>query len=100
MTDHRTLPKVSRLEVVQAWRAAIFPPGHLRRCAAFALNELVVEGQGTAQDNAEAYKWWTLAKDNGSEDAKSNLEKLEPKMTPEQIAEGRRRVEAWKKAHK
>jgi hypothetical protein len=64
------------------------------------LGLLYAEGQGTAQDYAEAYKWWALAKENGSEDAKSNLEKLEPKMTPEQIAEGQRRVEAWKKTHK
>jgi TPR repeat protein len=64
------------------------------------LGILYVEGQGTAQDNVEAYKWWALARENGSDDAKSNLEKLEPKMTPEQIAEGQRRVEAWKKALK
>jgi TPR repeat protein len=64
------------------------------------LGILHAEGQGTAQDYAEAYKWWALDKENGDADAKSNLEKLEPKMTPEQIAEGQRRVEAWKKAHK
>jgi TPR repeat protein len=63
------------------------------------LGILYVEGQGTAQDYAEAYKWWALAKENGSESAKSNLEKLEPNMTPEQIAEGQRRMDAWKKAH-
>jgi TPR repeat protein len=64
------------------------------------LGILHAEGQGTAQDYAEAYKWWTLDKENGDEDAKANLEKLEAKMTPEQIAEGRRRAQAWKKAHK
>ena len=60
----------------------------------------ILRAEGTVQDFVEAYKWWALARDNGNQDAKANLEKLEPKMTPEQIAEGQRRFEAWKKAHK
>jgi TPR repeat protein len=59
----------------------------------------ILRVEGPVQDYAEAYKWWALARDGGNPDAKANLEKLEPKMTPEQIAEGQRRVEAWKKAH-
>lgn len=64
-----------------------------------ALAIMHVEGQGTEKDPAEAYKWWTLAAQAGDADAKSNLEKLKPDITPEQIAEGQRRVEAWKASH-
>jgi TPR repeat protein len=59
-----------------------------------------IEGQGTEKDPAEAYKWWTLAAEDGDGDAKSNLEKLKPDITAEQLAEGQRRVEEWKKTHK
>ncbi len=67
--------------------------------AQYNLGLLYAEGQGTAQDYAEAYKWWVLAKDS-DEDAKSNLGTIEAKMTPDQIADGQRRVDAWRNAHR
>ena len=57
---------------------------------------MYIEGEGADKDPVEAFKWWTLAARQGDEDAKSNLDKLKPDLTPEQAAEGQRRAEAWK----
>jgi TPR repeat protein len=54
-------------------------------------------GNGVDADVVEAYKWLTIAiaEDNdpqGSANATVNLKKLVPKMTPEQIEEGKKRA--------
>jgi TPR repeat protein len=51
-------------------------------------------------DVVEAYKWFGLAAELGDLDAKSKLEFLESKMTADQLAEARGRIEAWLKTHK
>lgn len=63
--------------------------------AQFNLGVRHSEGDGVAQDPVEAYKWFSLAAAQGVEDAVRAREALTSKMTREQIAEGRRRAEAF-----
>ncbi len=49
-------------------------------------------GQGVAQDVVEAYKWYHLAVAQNQRDAKVNLNRLLPKLSAEQIAEGKNRA--------
>ena len=57
-------------------------------------------GDGGERDLVEAYKWYALAmKQTQSEDAKQraevNMRNLLPRLTPEQIEEGKKRVEKF-----
>jgi TPR repeat protein len=63
--------------------------------AQFNLGVRHAEGDGVAQDPVEAYKWFSLAAAQGVEDAVRARDSLTSKMTREQIAEGRRRTEAF-----
>lgn len=56
---------------------------------------LYAQGQGTPVDFAEAYKWFSLAAAQGVAQAVKNLKSILAVMTPEEIAEGKKRVEAW-----
>jgi hypothetical protein len=51
-------------------------------------------------DAVEAYKWFSLATQFGDLDAKSKLEFLESRMTPEQVAEASEHVNLWMESHK
>jgi TPR repeat protein len=48
------------------------------------------DGNGVAKDLVEAYHWAALAATQGNAWAKSLIADLEAKMSPEQIAEGKR----------
>ena len=52
-----------------------------------------------AMDYVEAHKWWNISASNGEERARRNRNQVERLMKPEQIAEAKRRAEAWMKAH-
>ncbi len=53
------------------------------------------KGDGVAKDPVAAYQWFSLAVAQGIEDAVRARESLVREMTSEQIAEGRRRAEAF-----
>jgi uncharacterized protein len=53
------------------------------------------DGNGVAADLVEAYQWLTLAKAQGDVDPTKTVEGLTKKMSPVQLAEGKRRVEAF-----
>ena len=53
-------------------------------------------GKGVPKDYAEAYKWANLAAAQGNENAKNGRDQLEKEMTPEQIAEGKKRASVFK----
>ena len=53
-------------------------------------------GDGVAKDEVEAYKWYLLAAAHSEAKAKDNAARLELLLTPEQTAEGKRRVEQFK----
>ena len=52
-------------------------------------------GDGVAKYEVEAYKWDLLAAAQGDAKAKSNATLLELMMSPEQIADGKRRAHVW-----
>lgn len=60
---------------------------------------LYAEGRGVPQDYVTSYIWFTLAAPAMADKNAANLKLLENRMTPEQIAEGKRRAEEWLKLH-
>ena len=65
---------------------------------AIAQNELgmcYAFGEGVVKNDTFAYQWFLLASANGDETAKSNVPKLEKKLTAEQRAEGQRLATEW-----
>lgn len=54
------------------------------------LGVLCRDGKGVAQDSVEAYKWFLVA------GAASDAVALEKQMTPEQVADAKRRADAWR----
>ena len=58
------------------------------------LGVMYVSGRGVARDLVEAYKCWSLAAGQGEKDAPGYLELVTKLLTPEQLAEARRRVDA------
>jgi TPR repeat protein len=68
--------------------------------AQFDLGRIYESGQeGVAMDYVEAHKWWSIAAAGGEERAKKSRNIIERSMTPEQIAEAKRRASEWMKAH-
>jgi TPR repeat protein len=53
-------------------------------------------GEGVAKHELEAYKWYLLAAAQGNENATDNASLLELLLSPDQIAEGKRRAENFK----
>ena len=68
--------------------------------AQFDLGRIYEAGQGgVAMDYVEAHKWWDIAASNGEERARRSRGLVERLMTPEQIAEAKRRAQEWMEAH-
>jgi TPR repeat protein len=63
--------------------------------AQFGLAIRYANGQGVPKDDVEAYKWVILAAAQDNEYAKQNKPNLEGLLSPEQIAEGKRRANDW-----
>ena len=53
------------------------------------------EGLGVPGDLVEAARWFHLAADQGHALGQDNLDKVEARMTPEQIAEAQRLAREW-----
>jgi TPR repeat protein len=69
----------------------------------FGASVMYYKGQGVVRDRIEAAKWWTLAMLKGgefAEDARRSVESAEAALTPEEIAEGKRRAAEWIEARK
>jgi hypothetical protein len=66
--------------------------------AQYNLGIRYADGKGISQDYIEAHMWFSLATVGGEERATKNRSIIEAKMTPEQIAEARRRASAWVKS--
>lgn len=86
------VPK-NEAEAIRWWRKAA-EQNH--RDAQTILAGCYAAGDGVPKDFVEAYMWANLAVMQGGEDAKTLSDNLEKKMTPEQIAEGKRRSREFK----
>ena len=54
-------------------------------------------GDGNAAENyVAAYVWYTQARRSGSEQAEAKVTELESRMTPDQLAEARKKLESGK----
>ena len=54
-----------------------------------------LKGQGVAEDPVEAFKWFTLARRKGDEEASVYLAALDQVLSADQKSEGNRRADAW-----
>lgn len=61
-----------------------------------SLGVMLATGEGAPVDLVEAYKWFSLAVAAGHEESGQNLQAVIDVMTADEIAEGKRRVEAWR----
>ncbi len=64
--------------------------------AQYNLGIMYDKGQGVPQDYIQAYMWASLAAAPGDENAVEGLERLEKKMSPDQIAQAQRLAREWK----
>ena len=48
---------------------------------------MYAQGKGVPENSIKAYVWWSMAKTQGDEAAKGNLDILKPQMTKQQIAQ-------------
>jgi TPR repeat protein len=60
-----------------------------------ALGIFYVNGRGVPRDYVEAYKWLKLASDKGDKDAKTAFGVIDKLMTSSEIAEGKKRADAF-----
>ncbi len=67
--------------------------------AQFQVGQMYEAGTGLKRDSVQAYMWYTLAVAAGGKFVDGRLKILAEKMTPQQIAEGKRLAEAWTAAH-
>jgi len=61
----------------------------------YSLGRMYAEGLGVVADQVEAYKWLHLAAGHGILDADKARDHLRQTLSPDQIAEGRRRAAAF-----
>lgn len=63
--------------------------------AQFNLGMMYLKGDGVRRDEVKAYRWLSLAATQGDSQASSVLNRVEEDLSPEQIAEARRFIDAW-----
>ena len=78
----------------EKWSRLSAEQGHLM--AQFQLGEMYLDGTGVTRDKVQAYVWFSLAARHGYPEGAKYRDSLAKKMSPEQIAEGQRKVEEWK----
>lgn len=54
--------------------------------------------RGAPKDEVEAYKWWLLAAAQGDKEAIKAVAMIEPRLSKEQITEGKKRMREFKPA--
>jgi len=65
----------------------------------YPLGRLYADGDGVREDVVVAYMWYNLAAAQGHENAQSNKDRSESRMTRAQIAEAQRMSTEWMAAH-
>lgn len=64
--------------------------------AQFTLGQLNQSGEGFPVDDVQAYVWFSLASLQGDAEAKAMMERLEKRLTQDEIVGARQRVREWK----
>jgi TPR repeat protein len=90
--DGAGVPK-NNAEAVKWYRLAA-DQGHA--LAQNNLGNMYYNGDGVPKSDFDAYFWFDRAAAQGDDEAKTNRDIVEKKMTREQIAEAQRRSAAWK----
>ena len=71
--------------------------------AQFNLGDMYRDGEGVPQDDVEAFKWFSLATTYADESQREGLadrrDLAASRLTPEQLAEGQKRVREWFATH-
>ena len=68
--------------------------------AQYNLGVMYDNGFGTPQDYVMAYMHWNIAAANGHEDAKTNRDRVEDMMTPNQIEQAQQLTKEWIEKYK
>ena len=76
-----------------SWFESAANQGHTE--AQMQLGYSYARGENVSQDYAEAYKWIELAATAGLDEAITQRDVIINVITPEQIAEGKRRAKEW-----
>ncbi len=94
----RCLPTPNRdpIESVR-WDRLAAEAGHI--VSQSSLGSAYVHGEDVPQDYVEAYKWLDLIVAGGQEHWKDLRDEIEAKLTPQQLAEARRRASEWRESH-
>lgn len=76
-----------------------------KRSAKQGLAQLILglmyeSGRGATKDYIQAHMWFNLAGANGQEDGREARERVEKRMTPDQIAEAKRLAREWMEKRK
>lgn len=64
--------------------------------AQFILGDMYAQGQGVAQDNVQAYKWYEIASQNGARGAPAARDALKNKMSAEDITRAQQLAREWR----
>ena len=89
--EGRDIPKDEAQGMALLERAA--RSGHPQ--AQFEMGERIYGDGNDAEKYVDAYVWYAQAQRNGADGAETKVTELEPRMTPDQLSEARKRVESW-----
>ena len=64
--------------------------------AQLILGDMYAQGQGVAQDNVQAYKWYEIAARNGAQGAPAARDKLKSKMSAEDVNKAQQLAQEWR----
>ena len=78
------------------WYRLAAEQGHIGAQAGLAI--FYENGHGVERDEIEAYKWFLIAASLGGYMLAGLPDEIAAKLTPEQLAEGRRRAAAWRRS--
>jgi len=60
---------------------------------------MYANGQGVARNDVKAHKWYNIAGANGHKDAIESRNKIEGRMSSQQINEAQKLAESWISSH-
>ena len=70
--------------------------GHGDADAQLILGDMYAKGQGVPQDNVQAYKWYVISAQNGSQSAPAARDALKSKMSAAEVNNAQQLAQEWK----